>query len=147
MKYVSTQITFSEVPSLVTRCFTISNCGGNCFKCHSPELRKDIGDELTNEVLYHFFSSDVGTVDCYVFLGDGQEPKRMLEILKLCKKNNFKTCIYVGKDTTNWEYLRYLDYLKLGSYKDELGGLDCKTTNQVMYKIENITPQFWKTLN
>ena len=147
MKYVSSQITFSEVPNLVTRCFSISNCGGDCSGCHSPELKKNIGDELTNEVLCHFFSIDIGKVDCYVFLGDGQDQQRMLEILKLCKVNNFKTCLYIGKNTTNWKYLRYLDYLKLGSYINDLGGLNSKTTNQRMYKIEDITPEFWKTLN
>lgn len=144
MKYVSTQITFREVPNLVTRCFSISNCGGDCFYCHSPELRDDVGDELTNNILHSYFRQDKDTVDCYVFLGDNQEPKRMLEILKLCKENGYKTCLYIGKNTTNWEYLRYLDYLKLGPYVNDLGGLECKTTNQRMYKIQDITPEFWK---
>ena len=144
MKYVSTQITFREVPNLVTRCFSIPNCGGDCPFCHSPELREDVGDELTDEILLSYFRQDKDTVDCYVFLGDGQEPERMLDILRLCKEHNYKTCIYIGKNTTNWKYLRYLDYLKLGSYINDLGSLECYTTNQRMYKIEDITSQFWK---
>lgn len=144
MKYVNTQITFREVPNLVTRCFSISNCGGNCPFCHSPELRGDVGDELTNEILLSYFRQDRGTVDCYVFLGDGQEPQRMLAILRLCKEKDYKTCLYIGKNTTDWKYLRYLDYLKLGSYINDLGSLECKTTNQRMFKIEDITSQFRK---
>jgi anaerobic ribonucleoside-triphosphate reductase activating protein len=142
MKLFSNQITFSEVPGLVSRCFAISNCGGNCPSCHSPELRENIGEEFTDEMLYNFIAHDYDNIDCYVFLGDGQDPKRMIELLKICKQRKFKTCLYVGKDATNWEYLRYLDYLKLGSYINALGGLDSKMTNQRMYKIENITNQF-----
>ena len=144
MKLFANNITYIEVPNLICRSFSISNCGGNCRFCHSPELKDDIGEEFTNEILEKFFKIDKDTVECYVFLGDGQEPDRMIELLKLCKENGFKTCLYIGKSTTKWEYLRYLDYLKLGSYKYEFGGLDKSTTNQVMYKIENITSQFWK---
>ena len=144
MKYVSTRITFREVPGLVTRCFSISNCGGNCNMCHSPELRDNIGDELTDDVLLYYFEKDKETIDCYVFLGDGQEPGRMLDILKLCKENHYKTCLYIGKNTTDCRYLYSLDYLKLGSYINNLGGLECNTTNQRMFEIKDITSQFWK---
>lgn len=144
MKLFSNEITYTEVPNLICRSFSISNCGGNCPNCHSPWLKDDLGEEFTDKMLMNFISMDDGEVDCYVFLGDGQEPKRMIELLKICKENNLKTCLYVGKNTTKWKYLRYLDYIKLGSYIEDLGGLNCKTTNQVMYKIENITNQFQK---
>lgn len=144
MKLFANSITFKEVPNLVSRSFSISNCGGDCPFCHSPELQQDIGEEFTDEMLKNFFKVDKDTVECYVFLGDGQDPKRMLELLNLCKENGFKTCLYIGKNTTNWKYLRYLDYLKLGSYINDLGGLECPTTNQIMYKIENITNKFQK---
>ena len=68
------------------------------------------------------------------------------ECKEMCKEHNYKTCIYIGKNTTNWKYLRYLDYLKLGSYINDLGGLNCKTTNQRMYKIEDITPMISPTI-
>ena len=144
MKLFANSITFKEVPNMVCRSFSISNCGGDCPFCHSPELKDDIGEEFTNEILENFFKIDKDTVECYVFLGDGQDPERMLELLKLCKENGFKTCLYIGRNTTNWKYLRYLDYLKLGSYINDLGGLECPTTNQIMYKIENITNKFQK---
>ena len=47
-----------------------------------------------------------------------------------------------------------LDYLKIGHYDEELGGLDKETTNQRLYKVicedkdgnslHDITPMFWR---
>ena len=145
MKYVSTQITFREVPGLVTRCFSVSHCGGNCFNCHSPELRDDIVDELTKDVLSKYLEEDKDKVDCYVFLGDGDNNIEMLKLLIYCKEHNMKTCLYLGHLDVYTPYLCYLDYLKLGPYVEKAGGLECKTTNQRMYKIEDITSEFWKS--
>lgn len=142
VKFFDNAVTFKEVPNIVSRSFSITNCGGKCKGCHSPWLQQDIGEELTDEILENFFRLDKDKIECYVFLGDGNDPIRMTELLKLCKQNGFKTCLYLGNYTTHWDYLRYLDYVKLGSYVECLGGLDSPTTNQVMYKIENITNQF-----
>lgn len=144
IKFFANDITYQEVPNLISRSFSITNCGGHCNGCHSPELQEDIGEELTDRILNKFFEIDKDKVECYVFLGEGQDKNRMLDILKLCKKNGFKTCLYIGRNHADWRYMRYLDYIKLGSYIKSLGGLDSPTTNQVMYKIENITNQFKK---
>lgn len=144
LKYTNTQITFREVPNLVTRCFSISNCGGHCTNCHSPELQGDNGEELTKEVLINYFEKDKDTADCYVFLGDGNDPKSMVELLKTCKEHKMKTCLYLGHWYISYpNYLDYLDYLKLGNYDNNLGNLECNTTNQRMYTIKNITSTFW----
>lgn len=144
MKYIDTQITFREVPDMVCRCFSISNCGGKCKNCHSPELKKDIGTELTDEILLSYLTNDKGTVDCFVFLGDGGDNIRMRDILELCKEYGYKTCIYLGRNTISITYLRYLDYVKLGPYIEELGGLDNPNTNQIMFEIKNINNKFQK---
>lgn len=145
MKYTNTQITFQEVPGLVTRCFSISNCGGRCKGCHSPELRKNVGEELTKEVLDKYLEEDKGKVDCYVFLGDGREVGLMYVFLKYCKKHNMKTCIYLGHTKIFPPYLEIVDYIKVGCYREDLGGLDSPTTNQRMFK--NITSEFYKHKN
>lgn len=144
MKYIDTQITFREVPDMVCRCFSISNCGERCKNCHSPELRKDIGTELTDEILLSYLTDDKNTIDCFVFLGDGGDNIRMCDILKLCKEHGYKTCIYLGRNTISMTYLRYLDYVKLGPYIEELGGLDNQNTNQIMFEIKNINNKFQK---
>ena len=33
------------------------------------------------------------------------------------------------------EIIEKLDYIKVGSYKEELGGLNCPTTNQKFYNL------------
>ena len=50
-----------------------------------------------------------------------------------------KTCLYSGNDDETAFHYVYdlLDYLKTGHYDEELGGLDCLTTNQRFYRIEN----------
>lgn len=144
MRYTNTQITFQEVPGLVTRCFSIANCGGKCKGCHSPELRKkNIGEELTIEVLDKYLKEDSHKVDCYVFLGDGKEPNLMYVFLEYCKKHNMKTCIYLGHMKVFSPYLEIADYIKVGCYREDLGGLDSPTTNQRMFK--NITSEFYKS--
>ena len=69
-----------------------------------------------------------------------------------------KTAWYCGLDIIPRDKLgicQYLDYIKLGHFDIELGGLDSPITNQRLYQIEHqgdgnwrqtdITPLFWKT--
>ena len=51
LKYVEVQVGFSEVPEEIALCINISGCPIHCKGCHSPHLWKDIGKELTVEVL------------------------------------------------------------------------------------------------
>ena len=56
------------------------------------------------------------------------------------KQAGIKTCLYSGSDRLSPELaqlLPYLDYLKLGAYKHELGGLGSKATNQRFYAIHD----------
>ena len=50
-----------------------------------------------------------------------------------------KTCLYSGNDdVTAFQYVYdLLDYLKTGHYDEKLGCLDCPTTNQRFYRLEN----------
>ena len=64
-----------------------------------------------------------------------------------------KVCVYSGADDmeifSNFICDSVIDYLKIGSYKQEFGGLNSVNTNQRMYKIvdsqiSDITEQFQK---
>ena len=46
-----TSVVLEEIPDRVTLAVDISNCQGSCVGCHSPFLRKDIGEELTEETV------------------------------------------------------------------------------------------------
>ena len=57
--------------------------------------------------------------------------------------------MYSGDDNIDINLFYNLDYYKIGSYKEELGPLNKKTTNQKLYRIinkqpEDITYRFWK---
>ena len=50
---------------------------------------------------------------------------------------------------STWVHPGNLDYLKLGDYRKDLGGLDNPNTNQKLYKVngwnwEDITHKLWK---
>ena len=137
VKYVTTEITFCEVPDKICRTFSISNCGGSCPGCHSPYLRDDNGHELTEDILFSFFEKDKMYVDCYVFLGEGNDIEGIKRLFGACKTAGFDVCLYTGKPIfdINNGFFGILDYLKVGPFIEELGGLDKKTTNQKFYHV------------
>lgn len=154
LKYTTNLVTFSEVPDEISLCINISNCPHHCPGCHSPELWGDIGEPLTETVIEDLLTSNRG-VTCVCFMGGDAEP---IEINKLSKwvhehyGGSIKTAWYSGND----EYPRFtpdFDYIKIGSYREEDGPLNVRTTNQKMVKIhhnpdrwymEDITYKFWK---
>lgn len=150
MKYFTQGIVFSEIPDEITLELGISNCPFRCEGCHSPFLQKDIGTELTLEILKELIEDNNG-ISCILFSGGSPN-----EVEKVCYYvrtfyPNIKTAWYTGIETipTNLN-LDYFDYIKVGAYKKDLGGLRNPNTNQKLYKKdkngnwENITYKFWK---
>ena len=45
-KYLDTQIVFAEIPDEITLAINITNCPFRCPDCHSPELQRNIGNNL-----------------------------------------------------------------------------------------------------
>ena len=60
MKYTDVQIGFQEFPDEISLLINISNCPFHCPGCHSPELREDIGTELTKKELSNLIKSNKG---------------------------------------------------------------------------------------
>lgn len=157
MKYVDFEVTFREIPDEITLCINISNCPFKCEGCHSKELWKDIGKELTISELSRLLSKNKG-VTCISFMGGDKELDSLLNLLIYVKDSypNVKTAWYTGrKDVPLFGFpLFFLDYIKLGPYIKERGPLDNKSTNQRLYKLEqldklftgfiDITYKFWK---
>ena len=77
----------------------------------------------------------------------------MEELFQLCllvkSKYGLKTCIYSGRDISEIDLFRdlvisgYLDYLKIGRYKKDLGGLNRSTTNQKIRIKSFLNPYFF----
>ena len=62
IKYVPemTSVVLEEIPDRVSLAVDISNCRGNCEGCHSPFLKKDIGRELTADVIDALVATTLG---------------------------------------------------------------------------------------
>ena len=159
LKYVNSEVTFSEIPDEITLCINISNCPCHCKGCHSSYLAEDIGEELNIDSLHELISNNKG-ITCVSFMGGDRKPKKKNQIERKVKEYyGLKTTWYSGvqalsKDIHIWNF----SFIKLGPYIEKMGPLNSKTTNQRMYKVaynhyddgtsgyelEDITHKFWK---
>lgn len=151
MKYVpkDTSVTFSEVPDEVSLCVNISNCPCRCVGCHSPYLREDIGEKLTQSVVDELIRTNSG-ISCICFMGGDANKSDLNSIAKHVKENyDIKTAWYSGRSIISPDIdICNFDYIKVGPYIEKCGPLNVRTTNQIMYKVENgklidITNKFW----
>ena len=139
MKYLYDIITFQEVPDEVSLCIAITGCKVRCFGCHSRELWEDRGTPLTIEELENLLGKHKG-ITCLCLFGGEHDIDALTELFQYAYKK-VKTAWYCGLDIIPKDKLgiiQYLDFLKLGHYDHELGGLSSPTTNQRFYHIEHL---------
>ena len=154
VKYTNSMVTFREFPDEISLCIDISGCPNHCKGCHSPWLWEDTGTELTIEELDRLIQANDG-ISCIGFMGGDQDPEYINNLAKHVKANySIKTGWYSGKHdlSTKMDWSLW-DYIKLGPYIEEKGGLDNPNTNQRMYCFtpknihswpKDITYKFWK---
>ena len=145
IKYIQSMVTFEEIPTEVTLSLSISNCQNRCSGCHSPELRCNIGTELTNEVLDELINKNNG-ISCVLLLGEGNDRSRLIDIAKRVRnEHKLAVALYSGRDNVEEDVWNAFDYVKIGRYVASLGPLNKVTTNQRLYKSgKDITNLFWK---
>ena len=138
VKYVDTLVSFQEVPDEISLCINISNCPCHCQGCHSAYLAEDIGEYLTPYKLLELVSSNKG-ISCVCFMGGDSNPGDINGLAAIIRyQTNLKIAWYSGRQYIPEGFnLSYFDYIKIGPYIPELGGLDSENTNQIMYKIED----------
>ena len=157
IKYVNSMVTFSEFPNEISLCINISQCPCHCPGCHSSYLAEDIGEPLGELALHKLITKNKG-ITCVGFMGGDIEPKSVNALAQYIKTEyNLKVGWYSGRNHLSPEIdLQYFDYVKLGPYVEERGGLDNPNTNQVMLEIDNtcgrpitkdITSYFWHKNN
>lgn len=136
IKYVDTKVVFQEYPDEITLALNISNCPYHCPNCHSSYLAEDIGTELTDEEVSNLIDNNEG-ITCIGFMGGNAA-----DILHLARYIKETTDLKVGWYTGSEELpsnillnLHNFNYIKVGPYKEELGPLTSKTTNQRFYKV------------
>lgn len=155
LKYLYTSELFREVPGEITLGISISGCTIRCKGCHSRELWEDKGTPLDVETLCGLLNQHNG-ITCLLLLGGEHDIDALTELFMYAHKR-VKTAWYCGLDTVPKRHMsiyQYLNFIKLGHFDIELGGLDSPTTNQHLYQIEHqgddnywetdITSLFWK---
>ena len=140
MKIYNYHSVLQEVPDELSLCFNVYGCPHRCKNCSwegntLPSTQMDLLD-------YHaILAADNNKSSCICFMG-GEWDNHLVEYLILAKNLGYKTCLYTGAKLLPTNLIPYLDYLKVGEYKDYLGGLDSPTTNQRFLTIGDKTKCF-----
>ena len=158
LKYVPgmTSVVMEEIPDRVTLAVDISNCRGQCVGCHSPFLKEDIGEPLTEEVITALVRANFG-VDCFLFLGEGRDPETLVRLAGHVRSLGLIPALYSGRAEVEDAIWQAFDYVKVGPYRPECGPLNERTTNQRLYRLTDdasgelhggrrftdITERFW----
>lgn len=148
LKYLYYKEIFAEVPGEITLGISLTGCTIHCPDCHSKELWEDIGTPLTIEELDRLLDENKG-ITCLLLLGGEHDIDSLTELFQ----HSFeiiKTAWYCGLDKVPRDkqgILQYLDYLKIGHYDKELGGLNNPNTNQRLYLLEHQGDEYVKKID
>jgi len=141
-------IVFQEVPNEISLCFCVTGCPLRCEGCHSPELRDpNLGEILTTENYCDMLVKYKGLATNVLFMGGEWYPEILSYYLELAQTIGYSTCLYTGEYIVSKEILANLDYIKVGPYEINKGGLSSKNTNQVFIDIKNdevLNHKFWR---
>ena len=149
LKYYNYDIVFQEIHDEVTLAVHITNCPHRCVGCHSPHLRHNIGENLDAETLDGILDKYGRQITCVCFMGGDRQPKDVATLARhLHQHTKLKVAWYSGNDIMP-RYAGLFDYVKIGGYREDLGGLRSRNTNQRLYRnvngqTEDITSRFWK---
>ena len=150
LKFLNTMVVFEEIPDKISLAVNMTNCQNKCVGCHSPQLRKDIGKELTEEVVDELIKENEG-INCFLFMGEGNDKDSLIKMARYIKEKyaSLSLAIYSGRDNVEDDFYELFDYVKIGPYIAKFGPLNKDTTNQRLLKIEDgarkdIRSMFWK---
>lgn len=150
LKYVDYDIVFQEIPDHVTLAINISGCPNGCEGCHSPYLMENVGEELTEAALSTLIGRYGSSITCLCFMGGDNSPDEVAALARFTHEQwPIKTAWYSGQTAFPTDSTAF-DYVKLGRYQHESGGLRMQSTNQRLYARTNtngwsdITDRFWR---
>lgn len=115
---------------------------------------------LTLGALMRLIDKNKG-ITCVAFMGGDSDPQSINTLASIIKTKGLLTAWYSGRqELTKGIELKNFNFIKLGPYIEELGGLKSPTTNQRLYEVkmsrevdkegnpiyglEDITNIFWK---
>lgn len=149
LKFYNYDIVCQEIPDEVTLAINITGCPNRCEGCHSQWLWEDTGEVLCgvlpdgNGEDFSGLDTVVGgyapCVTCVCFMGGDNSPEEVelcaIRVRKLWP--GLKTGWYSGRDEVPCGIdARNFNYIKLGPYIKECGGLRSPKTNQKLFRIE-----------
>lgn len=146
LRYANTQVVFTEVPNEISLAINITGCTIHCKGCHSQWLWSNKGKELTKDELHNLIEKNKG-ITTVLFMGGDNFIRQLAELANNIKYYypNLKIAWYSGRRDLDYsrnsrikELTTYLDYIKVGPYVKQLGGLDNPSTNQRFYKIDRV---------
>lgn len=160
MNYIPSEVFLGlqEVPKEISLIIPLAGCGHACKGCHSPSYQnKTTGEELTTSKLDDLLIKFKKKASCVCLFSGEHEPESLSLIIDFCKLKGYKVALYTGyefsevEDILGLAILEKLDYLKVGSYIESLGGLNSPRTNQTFFEIKdgiftNTTKQFWRKI-
>lgn len=137
LKFDGYDIVMQEVPGEISLALNITGCPHHCPGCHSPYMWEDRG-EFVADKLPELLERYKGMITCVCFMGGDQDDQDLAHLCDYIKTTDpmIKLAIYIGAPTVRAisESFPFFDYIKIGPYIAERGGLDSTTTNQRMYK-------------
>ena len=154
LKYLTYDIVFQEFPDEVTLAVNLSLCPNKCPGCHSSILLGDVGELLDESVLISLTEKYKGEITCVALMGGDNDPAAVQQVLAAVKQHyggTLKTGWYSGRQELpeNFNPAAF-DYVKVGPYREALGALKDRTTNQRFYRVESdgsltdLTFRFWR---
>ena len=138
LKCYSYDIVCQEIPDEISLAVNISGCPNRCPGCHSPWLWSDEGEEMTDGMLSDLIGQYGAAITCVCFMGGDADPEEIERMARHVRREypHLKTGWYSGREELPHGFDRdVLDYLKLGPYIEELGGLKSPATNQRLYRL------------
>lgn len=147
-------VVFEEIPNEITLAINITNCPCKCKGCHSKFLWENNGTLLSTDEIDRLIEKNDG-ITAVCFMGGDREPELIDALAEYVHEvKHLKVGWYSGKDYISEHVnLQNFDFIKIGHYDENLGGLNKKTTNQTFYKVlkendkqllKDITHKFWE---
>lgn len=140
LKFFNFDIVCQEIPDEMTLAVNITSCPIHCPGCHSKWLWEDVGDVLDRNAIDVLIGRYGSSITCFCFMGGDNEPASVGELAGYLKQKypHLATGWYSGRSELPENFpIENMDYLKLGPYIEEAGGLKSPSTNQRLYRIKD----------
>lgn len=152
LRFDGYDIVLQEVPDEISLALNVTECPHHCVGCHSAYLSESYGEYVSGK-LPELLKQYQGLISCVCFMGGDQHINDFMQQCQFIKHNcpELKIAVYTGSDNIHIfdSCFEYLDYIKIGPYDKQFGGLNDPNTNQRMYKKDrnewiDITYRFYK---